>query len=165
MKHIIIASILVVALSVLSAALVVSIALPSQGASQIQVQSSLAGSTPNTFISGVPSGGVPWVVAAGEAGLSPNGRLHVNIVGLLITGTGTALDGTTGPVSSVLASLVCQNSGVVASTSAVPLDSKGDARINQVIQLPSTCFGPVILVRISGLASSDPWIAVTGFTT
>ncbi len=48
----------------------------------------------------------PWVVAAGEVKIQPNGNLKADMSGLLLTfGAGA---GTVGPVVSVFASLVCQ---------------------------------------------------------
>jgi hypothetical protein len=138
--------------------------------SRVHFESSLVGSSPNTPIDGVPSGGAPWVVTAGEAGITPSGRLVVSVVGLVLSIPGSPLDGTTGPVVSVLGSLVCQGrGGVVASTSPVPLASNGNAHINQIITLPSSCAGPIILIRIyattSGVVASQPYIASTGFSS
>ncbi len=141
-----------------------SYSFASRDSNGFHFESSLVGSTPGVTIGGVGSGGAPWVVMASNAGIDPNGMLHLSVVGLVISLPGSPVDGTTGPVKNVLASLVCGNS-VVASTSPVPLGANGDARINQKVSLPSTCFGPVILVRISGLVASDPWIAATGFAS
>ena len=123
----------------------------------------LAGSSPNKTIAKVPSGGVPWTDPSGRVEIFRNGTLYVNFRSLLITGTGTSLDGTTGPVKQVLASLVC-GVRVFSSTGSVKLSSSGDARIKQKISLPETCFGPRVLIRVSG-ATSEPWIAATGFST
>jgi hypothetical protein len=139
---------------------------------KVHFESSIVGSSPHTPIDGIASGGVPWVVTAGEAGLTPSGMLQVSIVGLVISLPGSPLDGTTGPVKSVFASLLCQGTSsgsvVVASSGAVPLSSDGNAHISQSITLPSTCAGPIILIRIyattSGvLPSPEPYIASTGF--
>ena len=161
-----IAVFLTIALLAVSVLLIASFAYSPQAASQIQLQSSIVGSTPDTPIDGIASGGAPWVVTAGEAGLAPNGMINVNMVGLLISAG--PFDGTTGPVTEVLASLVCQGTGIVAaSTDAVPLAPNGNAHINQMVTLPSTCAGPIILIRIyattSGVLPSQPWIAATGF--
>lgn len=135
----------------------------------VQFKESLVGSSPGTPIDGISSGGAPWVVSAGEAGVSPNGMLHVNVEGLLISEPGSAVDGTTGPVTQVLASLVCQTTTglLVASTNPVPLSQKGDAQINQIVAVPDACFAPAILVIIAatttGVVSNGPWIAATGF--
>jgi hypothetical protein len=50
----------------------------------------------------------------------------------------------------------------------VSLSAKGDANIDAKINLPSSCVGPVVLVRIAGvkgtlLPAADVWIAASGF--
>jgi hypothetical protein len=113
-------------------------------------------------IDGVPAAGAPWTVDRGsKASLKSHSRLDVRVRGLLLTGTGTAADGTTGPVKQVVASLACAN-GDTATTDAVPLSANGNARIRDHIKVPADCLAPVVLVRISGLAAADPWIAATG---
>ena len=39
-----------------------------------------------------------------------------------------------------------ESSGVVATTAAVSLSSSGDAEIDDLITLPSTCVGPIVLI-------------------
>jgi hypothetical protein len=113
-------------------------------------------------IDGVPPAGAAWVVDRDSlARIHDHGRLDVRVRGLLLTGTGTAADGTTGPVKQVVASLACAN-GDTATTSAVPLSARGNARIRDHIKVPTDCLAPVVLVRISGIAAADPWIAATG---
>jgi hypothetical protein len=113
-------------------------------------------------IDGVPAAGAAWVVDRGSrARIHDHGKLDVRVRGLLLTGTGTAADGTTGPVKQVVASLACAN-GDTATTPAVPLSAAGDARIRDHIKVPADCLAPVVLVRISGLTPVDPWIAATG---
>src|SRR5947208_17091191 len=76
---------------------------------------SVIGSVPALGIGGVTSGGVPWTVRAGEASVSSNGRLHVEVEGLLIAaGAPSNLVGTTGPVNMVGATLICGGSGGTA---------------------------------------------------
>jgi hypothetical protein len=133
-------------------------------------RSSVIGSNPNLMIGGVPSGSAAWVVKEGKASLSPSGDLELEVKGLLITGTHTAADGTTGPVTQIAASLVCGGSGgmVVATTAAVNLSPEGDAELEAKITPPATCFATIILVRVAGtngtlLPAPGPFIAVTGF--
>jgi hypothetical protein len=84
--------------------------------------------------------------------------------GLLITGTGTNLDGTTGPVTSVVAALTCEGvTPTIVSSTAVRLSPEGDAKVHQRITLPATCLAPIVLVRANIVGSTDPWIAATGF--
>ena len=113
-------------------------------------------------IDGVPAAGAPWTVGkVNNVTITARGDLRLEVKGLLITGTGGPNDGTTGPVTQVIATLACAN-GDTASTSAVPLKSDGDARIREHIAIPSDCLAPVVLVRIFGNAPTNPWIAATG---
>jgi hypothetical protein len=125
---------------------------------------SLVGLPANQMIAidGVPAAGAPWTVDRGsKVSIDDRGRVDLRVRGLLITGTGTAVDGTTGPVKQIVASLACAN-GDSATTAAVPLSARGDARIRDRIKVPADCLAPVALVRISGIAAADPWIAATG---
>ena len=137
----------------------------------------------NQVIAGIsPDVAAPWVVEEGEAkittkGRSGNTKLEVDVEGLLL------LDGTVGPVRSVIASLVCQKTAasadptneVVADTADVPLSAAGDAEIEEAIELPPVCVAPIVLIRIklvdfgggpfpiTDLGVPEPWIAASGF--
>ena len=113
-------------------------------------------------IDGVPAAGAPWTVGkVNEVSISSRGDLKLDVKGLLITGTGGPNDGTTGPVTQVIATLACAY-GDQSSTSAAPLKSDGDAKIRDRITIPTDCLAPVVLVRIFGIAPTNPWIAATG---
>jgi len=113
-------------------------------------------------IRGVAPGGVPWTLDRGATAINANGRLVLKLDGLLITGTNSDLDGTTGPVTAVVASLTCDGTTpTIVSTVSVPLSPGGDAAINQQVTLPATCVAPIVLVRAN--SSSGPWIAASGF--
>jgi len=119
------------------------------------------GSNPGITIAGVPSGGAPWVVKHAFAVLTDDGRLRVDVRGLILPSTGN-----TGPVTEVSASVVCSDT-VAATSVAVPLTKDGNAEIHAKLQVPSPCFGTVILVRVAGvngatLSAPGPWIAASG---
>jgi hypothetical protein len=120
----------------------------------------IAGSNPGVTIAGVISGGLPWTVKHGFATLNDDGRLRVDVRGLILPAFGNA-----GPVTAVAASVVCSD-GVAASSAAVPLSNDGNAEIHAKLQVPSPCFGTVILVRVAGvngttLPAPGPWIAAS----
>ena len=135
-------------------------------------ESSVIGSMPGMAIGGVVSGGAPWVVRQGEASVSSDGRVRVEVQGLLIaTGGPASLVGTTGPVTMVGATLVCGGSGgtpvAVSAVSPSPLSSSGNAEIEQAVLLPAVCPAPVVLVRIFNSSAPlgsqlGPFIAETG---
>lgn len=120
--------------------------------------------TQKIAIDGVPAAGAPWVDAkSSSVSISARGELNLKVKGLLITGTGGPADGTVGPVTQVVATLICAN-GDSATTAPVPLSTKGNARIHDHITIPTNCLAPVVLVRIFGIAPTNPWIAATGLT-
>jgi hypothetical protein len=113
-------------------------------------------------IEGVPAGAVPWALSRGSTRVQANGRVTVKVNGLVITGTNSSLDRTTGPVKAVVASVACDGmKPTIASTDPVPLSPRGDARIDQRVTLPAVCLAPIVLVRANN--SSGPWIAASGF--
>jgi hypothetical protein len=121
--------------------------------------SPIVGSNPNVTIAGVPSGGLPWTTH-GSAVLNDDGRLSVDIDDLILPSVGSP-----GPVTQVDASVVCSDA-VAATSNAVNLSAEGNARIHAKLQLPSPCFGPIVLIRLAGAnntpVANGPWIAATG---
>jgi hypothetical protein len=122
---------------------------------------SIEGSNPGVTIAGVPSGGAPWVVRRGVAVLNDNGKLRVDIRGLVLPSAGN----TAGPITQVAASVVCGDT-VAATSGPVALTTTGDAEIRAKLTLPSPCFGTAVLVRVAGvngtvLAAPSAWIAAT----
>src|SRR5437867_2560564 len=108
-------------------------------------------------IRGVNGAGAPWVVSEGQTRLDADGRLRVEVEGLVLAGSFT------NPVANIRASLTCEGTNVVATTGAVPLSvPDGDAKIDEMISLPASCVGPIVLVRISGAAGPGSWLAATG---
>jgi hypothetical protein len=148
----------------------IAVTLPASGTGRDVYRSDLIGAPgANQPVRTVSSGGVPWVVSAGsDTRLTGDGRLRADIRGLLITGTGGALDGTTGPVTQVAAALTCTNAASgdtgapsIVNTDPVPLSAAGDARIDQRIAVPVPCIAPIVLIRANSAAG--PWIAGNGF--
>ena len=148
----------------------IALTLPASGTGRDVYRSDLIGSPgANRPVRTVNSGGVAWVVSAGsETRLTGDGRLRADIRGLLITGTGGALDGTVGPVTQVVAALACTNpaSGDAGAPSIVatvpaPLSAAGNARIDDRISIPMPCIAPIVLIRAN--AAAGPWIAGSGF--
>ncbi|MGH8890139.1 MAG: hypothetical protein ACRDV3_10355 [Acidothermaceae bacterium] len=115
-------------------------------------------------IDGVPAAGAPWVDAkTSSVSINARGELKLEVKGLLITGTGGPADGTVGPVTQVVATLLCAN-GSSATTSPAAFSTEGNARIVDHITIPANCLAPVVLVRIFGVAPANPWIAATGLS-
>jgi hypothetical protein len=113
---------------------------------------------------GVLGGGQPWTTAGGEAGVNLiNGNVGFRVRGLVFAG-GNAV-GTTGPISMVKGTLVCDTDGsagggnsTLVDTPLVPLSATGDAQFSGNLgPLPPACAEPdiVFVIRIS----AGRWIA------
>jgi hypothetical protein len=108
--------------------------------------------TASLVVAGVTGAGAPWTLAQGSATLTSDGRLHVEVQGLVLTSNGT------NPVNTGKAVVSCSGEDPV-STDTVPFSDQGNATVNAVVDLPSPCFGPVVFFT----NASGRWFAVTGF--
>lgn len=117
-------------------------------------------------IRGVNGGGLPWQIAEGRGELESNGRLEVEVRGLVLLDgppVPPALRGTN-PISSFRAIVSCQTivNGSAATTNVAtdpfPASATGDSKIEATVALPSPCFAPIIFVG----PSPTTWFAVTG---
>jgi hypothetical protein len=123
----------------------------------------LAPSLPtDPVVHGVPAGAAPWVIKRGHVSLGADGRLEVELQGLVIpVAHGGLPAGTARPVTTVSASLYCapDAAGAAATTGSVAISEAGNARIEDRIDLPATCLVPTILVHPNGL---NAYIALPG---
>lgn len=122
----------------------------------------VVGSNPGATIGGVASGGAPWVVRRGIAVLTDNGRLSLDVRGLVLP----SANNTAGPITGVAASVVCGNV-VVATTNVANLTTSGDAEIHAKLSVALPCVGAVVLVRAAAvngapLPAPGAFIAATG---
>ena len=114
-----------------------------------------------SLIRGVPGGGAPWVISAGQGSLDTDGNLGVQVTGLVLAPSVPAPLGGTNPVPNFKGIVSCLNSDGTTtnvSTGAFPASSDGNAEIQAKVELPNPCFAPIIFVA----ASFGPWFAVTG---
>jgi hypothetical protein len=117
-------------------------------------------------IRGVPGGGLPWEIGDATADLRADGRLHVEVEGLVLARRApvpTNLQGTN-PIAQFKAIVSCLTTVAGAptttnvSTSPVPASTAGDAEIDATVDLPAPCFAPIVFVTSPG----GSWFAVTG---
>jgi hypothetical protein len=117
-------------------------------------------------IRGVNGGGLPWQIAKGTGELASNGRLQVDVRGLVLLNgppVPAALRGTN-PVPSFRAIVSCltivdgspQTTNV--ATGPFPATTTGDSEIEATVELPHPCLAPTIFVG----PSPTTWFATTG---
>jgi len=115
-------------------------------------------------VAGISSGTLPWSVREGHARVNlATGEVSFEVRGLVLNGG--AASGTTGPISSVTGTLVCNpatQSQLVIDTAEVPLSSLGNAHFRgELNALPGVCTSPLFLVRIgpSFQRAAGRWLA------
>jgi hypothetical protein len=106
----------------------------------------------NLVVDGVTGGGLPWVLDEGRARLFADGRLQVEVEGLVLVRDGT------NPIPSGHAVVTC-GGAPAASTADVPFSPAGDATVSSRVTLPSPCLAPAVFFTNTG----GRWFAVTGF--
>lgn len=116
-----------------------------------------ASMTGQTFL-GAAGGGLPWRLERGETRLFSDGRLQVQVVGLVLDAGSKA---GTNPIPEGRALVSC-GGAVVAMSSIVPYSAAGDATVNQRVDLPSHCIAPTVF--FAGIVGGNPlWFASTGW--
>lgn len=143
---------LLIALGLLVALTAATVSTTSAGGRKV-LDSTMAGlPTGSLLMDGLTGGGVPWSIDNGRVLLFADGRLHVEVEGLVITSSGV------NPVATGKAVVTC--GGVpVAETATVPFSPTGDAEVDAVVDLPSPCLAPAVFFT----NATSRWFAVSGF--
>ncbi len=121
---------------------------------------------PTNAIRGVPGAGAGWRDPKVEGELNSNGKLEIEVRGLVLVRTGT------NPVPNfgvIVSCLTVDPTGKVAIANAdpgqvFPATTAGNANIEAKVELPSPCMAPIVFV-IAPPTPARPtgaWFAVTG---
>jgi hypothetical protein len=108
-------------------------------------------------IRGLGGGGVPWSVDRARGELRSNGRLELEVKGLVLTSTGTNPSPTFVARVNCLTAAQPQN-GETVSTDPVRTGPDGDAEFDARVKLPDPCYAPIVFVT----NEAGRWFAVTG---
>ena len=146
---------LAVAAAVLAALVLGSVSATIAGGPKVLDARMVGIPTNGLVLHGITGGGVPWAIDEGRAKLFADGRLQVEVRGLVVASSGV------NPVATGRAIVTC-SSVAVASSGAVPFSPTGDADRRHHHQ-------PAV-DRASPRRSSSPaitgqrrrWFAVTG---
>jgi hypothetical protein len=121
-------------------------------------------------VAGISAGTLPWTIRGGSARIDlTTGVGSFDIEGLVLNG-GNAT-GTTGPITSVVGTLVCNPGGdstnppaqATIDSPAVALDVHGNAELSFKMNVPQTCTNPLFLIRIPQFGFR--WIAAGAVRT
>ena len=113
-------------------------------------------------VGSISAGTFPWSAGSGHAHVDlSTGQTSFQVEGLVINGT--VFSGTTGPITAVEGTLVC-NPGpaqTVQDTASVPFEVQGDANFTGTIgKIPNPCDNPIFLIRIAApVGAAGRWIA------
>jgi hypothetical protein len=115
-----------------------------------------------TAIGGVNACGKVWKLGSGTAALSPDGKLVVDLHGLVLNDTSVGqFNGTPDGVDAVAVAVVC-GGAVAAQTEPTALSKTGDAHVEATVQVPKSCASPTILVRERYEGKIGGWLAASG---
>ena len=114
---------------------------------------------PTNAIRGVPGAGAAWRLSRVEGELGADGKLEIEVRGLVLVLTGA------NPVANFRGLVSCQSidgtgapSIVNVSTGDFPASPAGDAEIEADVELPNPCIAPIVFVT----SPSGRWFAITG---
>jgi hypothetical protein len=112
-------------------------------------------------IRGINGGGVPWSIESGTGFLRADGRLHIEVEGLIIPARGD------NPISAFRGVVNCltpelPTNGVNLVTDPFPATMTGDSTIDAMVDLPETCVAPIVFVTNGTGSPPGAWFATTG---
>ena len=118
-------------------------------------------------IGDVNSCGKIWKLKGGHAHLGADGKLNVEVKGLVLNDASVGeFNGTPDGVDGVAAAVICtgaSGAAVAAQTDVVPLSKSGDAKVHAKVSLPSGCIAPIVVLRERYEGKIGGWLAGTGF--
>ena len=112
----------------------------------------------------VGSCGKVWKLGSGEAKLESDGKLKVEVKGLVLNDASTGeSNGTPDGVTDVVATVICGGK-IAGAAERVPLSNpKGEAKVEAKLAIPANCEKPVILLREIWEGKIGGWLAGAGF--
>jgi hypothetical protein len=117
-----------------------------------------------TVVGGVNACGKIWKMGSGEVMLSNDGKLSVDIHGLVLNDASVGqYNGSPDGVDAVAAAVVCggKSGSVGAQTEPTMLSQKGDVRIDTRVSVPKPCADPIVLIRERYEGKIGGWLAAT----
>jgi hypothetical protein len=116
--------------------------------------------SPNA-IRGVDGGGLPWQLSSGSVDLRADGRLHVDVEGLVFAAGPNQGTNTIPAFKAIISCQTIDNGSATVSnisTGLFPASTTGDAEVDARVSLPSPCIAPIVFVT----SPTGAWFAATG---
>jgi hypothetical protein len=124
-----------------------------------------------TPVRGLLGGAQPWVVSSAKGALRADGKIELEITGLVVDPTAASSAAGTNPVAQLQAVVSClgkdaSGNPATVNVSSDPFDATigsanlggGDARVETFVTLPPLCLAPVVFVT----TTSARWLAASG---
>ena len=115
-------------------------------------------------IRGISGGGLPWAIGSGSGELKENGKLEIDVVGLVFADGPNVGKNTVPNFRAIVSCLKSDGSvenvtsGLFPATLGSATDSGGNSKIEANLTLPQPCIAPIVFVTSPGGA----WFAATG---
>lgn len=121
---------------------------------------------PANPIRGVSGGGLPWQIEEVTGELRVDGRLEVEVEGLVLLDDASVPEAVRGinPIPNFQAIVSCLTDvdGLVetvnVSSGLFPANTEGDSKIEATLDLPSPCVAPIVFVA----SPTGAWFSATG---
>jgi hypothetical protein len=110
-------------------------------------------------IRGINGAGAPWLIDDVNGELKTDGKLEIDVKGLVLVSTGLNPSAFFRGAVSCLTNDATTVSTVNLITEQFPATTAGDSKIEANVGLPSPCVAPIVFVMNAGGTS---WFAVTG---
>ena len=115
-------------------------------------------------IRGINGGGLPWAIGSSHGELKANGKLEIDVQGLVFAAGPNAGKNTVTSFRAIVSCLKSDGSvenvttGPFPATTGPAVDGGGNAKIEADLTLPQPCIAPIVFVTSPGGA----WFAATG---
>ena len=127
----------------------------------VGVPAGLTGTQSLAPLRGIAGGGVPWAVDEASGELRADGRLEIDVEGLVVAASGSNPSGVfRAIVSCVTSTGSFQNilTDAFPATMGPASAGGGNSKIETTVTLPSPCIAPIVFVTSNG----GSWFASTG---
>lgn len=132
--------------------------------SMVGVPAGLTGIQSQAVLRGINGGGLPWTLTSAHGELRANGRLEIEVQGLVLAAGANTGSNPSAVFRALVSCLRSDGSVQNILTDAFPATTGpassggGNSKIETTVALPQPCIAPIVFVTNNG----GSWFAVTG---